>query len=150
MTSTQTIERALGALPMLSGMSTRQRSRLAARATSHRYPAGSVIVREGDTSMALYVVLSGAVRVERDDGAGGRIALGELRPGAVFGEMGLVDDVTRSATVVALERTECILLAKWDFEKSLSDDAQIGLALLRGLSDRVRTLEARLAGQTPA
>src|SRR5688572_14669731 len=102
---------------MLSGVSARQRSRLAARATTHCYPPGSVIVRQGDTSMALYVVLSGAVQVVRDDASGTRTALGELRPGAVFGEMGLVDDVTRSATVVALERTECVLLAKWDFEK---------------------------------
>jgi hypothetical protein len=82
--------------------------------------------------------------------AGGRIALGELRPGAVFGEMGLVDDVTRSATVVALERTECVLLAKWDFEKALREDAQVGLALLRDLSARVRTLESRLPGGSPA
>jgi CRP/FNR family cyclic AMP-dependent transcriptional regulator len=150
MTSTQTIERALGALPMLSGLNPRQRARLAARATTHIYPAGSVIVRQGDTSMALYVVLSGAARVERDNEGGDPIPLGELQPGGMFGEMGLVDDVTRSATVVALQRTECILLAKWDFEKAFRQDAQVGLALLRDLTARVRTLESRLVGRSPA
>ena len=144
MTSTKTIERALDALPMLSGLSPRQRARLAARATTQRYPAGSVIVRQGDTSMALYVLLSGRARVERDGGRADPIPLGELGPGAVFGEMGLVDDVPRAATVAAMERTECILLPKWDFEKHLQRDAQVGLALLRELNARVRTLASRL------
>jgi CRP/FNR family cyclic AMP-dependent transcriptional regulator len=144
-TSTKTIERALDALPMLSGLSRRQRARLAARATTQRYPAGSVIVRQGDTSMALYVVLSGRACVKRDGGRADPIPLGELGQGAVFGEMGLVDDVPRSATVAALEPTECILLAKWDFEKHLYANAHVGLALLRELSARVRTLASEAA-----
>jgi CRP-like cAMP-binding protein len=99
-------------------------------------------VREGDTSMSLYVVLSGRVRVERE---GGRVQVAELGPGGAFGEMGLIEDMPRSATVVAVEPTECALLAKWDFQNELREDPDIALALLPVLTDRIRGLDARLA-----
>ena len=118
------------------------------QAKTHSFPAGSVILREGDSSMALYVMLSGAARVERAAASAGSLQLNELRPGAVFGEMGMVDGAPRSATVTALERTECALLSRWDFEEPLRDNCEVGLALLRTLSARVRRLEARLAKQS--
>ena len=147
---TETIERALAAVSLLQGLSARQRGRLAARATTRTYREGAVIVREGDTSMALYVVVDGRVRVECTSAAGQpAVQLEDLTPGDVFGEMGLIDDAARSASVVAAEPTQCVLLAKWDFEKPLRDDVEIGLALLRTLSERVRRLEARLAAVAP-
>ena len=139
----QTIEEALAAAPLLRGLEPRRRRRLLSRATTHSYPPGSVILRQGDTAMAVYVVLSGAARVEQELAGGERIALGELGPGAVFGEMGVLDDAPRSATIVALERTRCALLAKWDFEEPLRADAGFAVALARQLSQRVRRLEAR-------
>jgi len=144
-TTTQTIDQAIAAMPLLSGLSTRQRKRLSTTATTRSYPAGSVILREGDTSMAMYVLLSGSARVECTGSDGRSIALGVLNAGAYFGEMGLIDDTVRCTSVIALEPTHCILLGKWDFEKAMRDDAEIGLALLRTLNARVRRLEAQLA-----
>jgi CRP/FNR family transcriptional regulator, cyclic AMP receptor protein len=137
----QTIEQALAAAPLLCGLDPRRRRRLVSRATTHSYPPESVILRQGDTSMAVYVVLSGAARVERELPGGGRVAVGELGPGAMFGEMGVLDDAPRSATIVALERTRCALLAKWDFEEPLREDAGFAVAVARQLSERVRRLE---------
>ena len=59
--------------------------------------------------------------------------------------MGLIDDVPRSATVIAVEPTECALLAKWDFQNELREDPDIALALLPVLTQRIRDLDARLA-----
>jgi len=108
---------------------TADRERLAKRATLRSYPVGATIVREGDTSMTLYVVLSGRVGV---DVGGQRVR--ELGSSSFFGEMGLIDDSPRSATVVALEPTECALLATWD----VRHNSGLALGLLPILVQRLR------------
>jgi CRP/FNR family cyclic AMP-dependent transcriptional regulator len=136
---------ALATVPLLSRLSSTQRTRLAKLATTRKYQAGSVIVRQGDTSMSFYVILSGRVRVEQELGDNQRLTLREFGPGGYFGEMGLIDDMPRSATVVAVEPTECALLAKWDFGNELREDPDIAMALLPILSQRIRDLEAQRA-----
>src|SRR5438552_17540120 len=100
------VEDALARVALLSRLSARQRERLASRATTRSYREGATIVRQGDTSMSFYVVLSGRVRVEHEGGSRtGRTELEELGPGGAFGEMGLIDDLPRAATLVAHEPT---------------------------------------------
>jgi CRP-like cAMP-binding protein len=142
--SAQAIGEIFGAVPLLSRLSSRQRARLARLATTRTYPTGAVIVRQGDTSMSFYVILAGRVRVERREQGDARAPARELGPAGYFGEMGLIDDLPRSATVAAVEPTECALLAKWDFANELRDDPDIALALLPVLTQRIRELEARL------
>jgi CRP-like cAMP-binding protein len=137
------IERTLAQVPLLARLSGRQRGRLASRATTRRYRKGSIIVRQGDTSMSFYVVLAGSVRIEREGEAGG-VDVDRVRPGGFFGEMGLIDDLPRAATAIAEEETECALLAKWDFQNELRDDPDIALALLPLLTSRIRELDELL------
>lgn len=126
-------------VPLFRTLSRRQRGRLAARTTTRAYPAGSTIVRQGDSSLSFYVVLSGAVRVVAEGEAGGAgIDLERLGPGGAFGEMGLIDDLPRAATVVADEPTVCGLLAKWDFQNELRAEPEMAFALLAVLSQRIR------------
>ncbi|MEA2180807.1 MAG: family transcriptional regulator, cyclic receptor protein [Solirubrobacteraceae bacterium] len=144
MDTAASIEETFAAVPLLARLSRRQRSRLAALATARTYPAEAVIVRQGDTSMSFYVVLSGHVRVERREAGDGRAVVRTVGPAGWFGEMGLIDDLPRSATVVAIEPTVCALLAKWDFASELRDDPDIALSLLPVLTQRIRELELRL------
>jgi CRP-like cAMP-binding protein len=140
------IEDALAKVTLLSRLSDRQRARLAAKATTRSYPEGAVIVRQGDTSMSFYVVLSGRVRLEHEaEGRRGRSTLEDLGPGGAFGEMGLIDDLPRAASAIALEPVECALLARWDFQNELRDDPEIALALLPVLNERIRDLNARVS-----
>jgi len=140
------VEEALARVPLLSRLSDGQRARLAGRVTRRTFRDGSTIVKQGDTSMSFYVLLSGRVRVEHESrGRGANVQIEELGPGAAFGEMGLIDDMPRAATVLALEPTECALLARWDFQNELRDDPDIALALLPVLNARIRDLDARLA-----
>lgn len=145
MSTPRTVEDVFGAVPLFKRLTGRQRARLARRATTRRYQPGDVIIREGDTGMALYVILSGAAQVTRGSGGGRAIPLAELGPSGFFGEMGLIDDMVRSATITATAETECALLARWDFQRELADDPQIAVALLPVLLERIRDLEARLA-----
>jgi CRP/FNR family cyclic AMP-dependent transcriptional regulator len=144
-TSAAGIERAFAEVSLLGRLSGRQRARLAELATTRSYRAGSMIVRQGDTSMALYVVLSGTVRIERETDGGARIAISEVGAHGFFGEMGLLDDEPRAATVVAVEDTECALLAKWAFQNELRNDSDIALGVLPVLTRRIRELDELLA-----
>ena len=140
------IERVLGQVTLFSRLSGRQRGRLARFATTRHYKSGATIVRQGDTSMSLYVILSGSVRVHREsEGGGGAVEVEQLGPGGAFGEMGLIEDLPRAATVIAEEPTTCALLAKWDFQNELREDPEIALSLLPVLTGRIRELDSLLA-----
>jgi CRP/FNR family cyclic AMP-dependent transcriptional regulator len=137
------LEVVLASIPMFRHLGARQRARLAQLFCRRTYQPGAVIVRQGDTSMSFYVVLSGTVRVVRQS-AGDIVDIVEEGPGSFFGEMGVIDDLPRAATVQALTQTECGLLAKWDFQRELSADPGIALSLISVLNSRIRTLEDRL------
>jgi len=137
------LETVLASIPMFRHLGIRQRARLALLFCRRTYQPGAVIVRQGDTSMSFYVVLTGRVRVVRQS-AGDTVDIVEEGPGSFFGEMGVIDDLPRAATVMALTATECGLLAKWDFQRELSADPGIALSLISVLNARIRMLEERL------
>ena len=140
------IEAALRRVDIFNGLSDRQVARLAKLATQREFPAGTLILRRGDTGMALYVIESGrvAVTVQSDEGGGER-RLAEFGPGDVFGEMALIDGGPRAADVTAVDATRCVLLTRWDFAGEISRDADIARALLPVLCARIRELNERLA-----
>ena len=137
------LETMLASIPMFHHLGARQRARLAQFFCRRTYQPGAVIVRQGDTSMSFYLVLSGRVRVVRHS-AGDAVDIVEEGPGSFFGEMGVIDDLPRAATVMALTETECGLLAKWDFQRELAADPGIALSLISVLNARIRNLEDRL------
>ena len=106
------LESVLGTIPIFRHLADRQRRRLAQHCCRRSYGAGDVVVRQGDTSLSFYVVLSGRVHIVRDS------TVVEEGP-RCFGELGVIDDLPRAATVVAVEPTECALLAKWDFLRAI-------------------------------
>jgi CRP-like cAMP-binding protein len=138
------IEEVFARVPLLAHLSDRQRSRMAQLATTRLYEEGSIIVKQGDTSMALYVVLTGRATIDRESEAGKTVRVDEVTHGGFFGEMGLIEDLPRAATVTAEEPTECALLAKWDFQNELRTDPDIALALLPVLGARIRELDDQL------
>jgi CRP/FNR family transcriptional regulator, cyclic AMP receptor protein len=138
------IAAALAKVPLLRKLHGHHRMKLAQRVSQRRYKAGDVVVREGDTSMSFYVVLTGSVQFRLDSEAGGQLALDPEGSGSFFGEMDLLDDQPRAATVVALEDSDMALLTKWDFEDELRKDPEMALALLPVLTRRIRELDGRL------
>jgi CRP-like cAMP-binding protein len=135
----------LAAVPLFRRLSRRQREQLAGHTTRRSFREGTTIVRQGDTGISFYVVLSGRLRSFREGDGGAEVDVAELGPGDYFGDMDLIDDLPRSFTVVAEEPTECALLAKWDFHTELREDPDIALALLPVLNAHIRRLDAELA-----
>ena len=124
----------LGGCPLFGGVGADDLSAVGERALEVDFPADHVIARQGEIGTGFFVIVEGAARVVRD---GQELAV--LGPGDFFGEMSVIDGLPRVAMVVTTEPTRCLALASWEFERLVLDHPTIGLAILRGLSARLRS-----------
>jgi CRP-like cAMP-binding protein len=116
-------------------------TRLAKTAVVRDFQKGDVIVRENEAGVALYVIARGTVEVIKGLGAGNEQKLAELTEGSFFGEMALFDNHVRSASVRAVENTQCIVITKWDFNAEMSQNANLAITMLAVLARRIRALQ---------
>lgn len=117
-----------------------ERAQIESYTSRRRYPRGTVIVAEGDSNQSLYVIVSGKVKVYLTDADGREIILRFQGPGEYFGELALLDDAPRSATVIGVEPTELLVLPKAGFERCLIEHPSTAISTIRALTRRVRTL----------
>ena len=109
-------------------------------AVEQTYEVGQEIVRQGDTGVGAFIIKKGRVEAVQDR-SGHQHKLAELKTGDVFGEMALLDEFPRSATVRAIEPTTCLGIQRWHFKGILESHPQIALALLPVLTRRLRNAE---------
>jgi CRP-like cAMP-binding protein len=107
-----------------------------------RYRAGEALVEQGEESDSVFVILAGEAEV-RTEGAAEPVA--RLAPGAPFGEIGVLCDVARTATVRAAGDVEALRLPRRSFLALLEDRPETALALARLMAERLRATTARLA-----
>jgi cAMP-binding proteins - catabolite gene activator and regulatory subunit of cAMP-dependent protein kinases len=116
----------LSTVPLLSGLDRRQLERLARDFAERTIPAGTVVVREGDDhGMGFFVIAEGEVIVS----AGGQ-ELNRLGPGSYFGEVALISDRVRTATVTAATEVHCLVMMLTDFRAFVRNDADVAWKLL--------------------
>ena len=108
------------------------------------YTRGTTIINAGDPTDALYIVISGRLKVMMSDDEGREVILAILGQGEFFGEMGLVDDAPRSATVIAIEPCELLVMSKADFKKCLGENFDIAMGVMRGLVKRLRDADKKI------
>ncbi len=125
--------RLLQGVPLFANMNHRHLQKIAMGGQPQQFPAGKAIIKEGESGIGFYLVLTGRVQVKK----GGRI-LSELGRGQFFGEMALLDSGPRSADVVASEPTECFCLASWNLEGIRHGDPELTEVILRELVRRLR------------
>ena len=110
----------LRTVPLFTSLRQGDLERLARLVSVRSYRDGAQIVRQDDTAVSFYCVFRGGVRIERQGTTReSPVVLAEFGPGGCFGEMSLVDDFPRSATVIATAPTVCALISKWDFQKEM-------------------------------
>jgi CRP/FNR family cyclic AMP-dependent transcriptional regulator len=122
-------------------------SALAECASKQSFAKNCLIFSEGDPSGPLYIILTGKVRVFLVSGSGKSITLSIQKGGSYFGELSLLDDQPRSASVVTMESTLCAMIPKPAFVAWLEDhpkDAALGV--MRGLTRMVRNLTNNVRG----
>lgn len=103
-----------------------------------------VILRAGDHTDNVYFVLSGQFKVLVSDEEGREVILSMMGQGDLFGEMGVIDDHPRSATVQAAQSGDLVVIAKDDFRRCLSDSFDISLCIMRGLVHRLRAADRQI------
>jgi CRP/FNR family cyclic AMP-dependent transcriptional regulator len=108
------------------------------------YPRNTTIIAAGDPTDALYIVISGRLKVMMSDDEGREVILAILSQGEFFGEMGLIDEAPRSATVIAIEPCELLMISKIDFKKCLQENFDISMGVMRGLVKRLREADKKI------
>ena len=135
---------ALAGVDIFQGVDQKDLRRLESRGRRRRFEAGEVLLQEGETAIALFAVLSGRVRVTQRTADGQERELRTIGPGGTFGEMALFTDwARRSATITAIEPTECLVLHRFDFLDQLRQDPEIAIHLLETLGRRLVEAERR-------
>jgi CRP-like cAMP-binding protein len=132
-------------VPIFSELEPGALSRLGKLMTVRPFGAGEVIVTENDQPAGFFIITSGRVEVVRDVAGSAPQSLATLGPGEFFGEMALFEGYPRSATVRALEDTECLVMPRWHFTSELNSQPEIAVGVIKVLVRRLRDTEARLS-----
>jgi CRP/FNR family transcriptional regulator, cyclic AMP receptor protein len=134
----------LRAVPLFSSVPDEQLRTLATVVTRKSLARGATVLVAGDQTDSLYIILAGRLKVMMSDAEGKEVILSILGPGEFFGEMGLIDDSPRSASVVGIEPCELLSIAKRDFNKCLAENFEMAMAVMRGLVRRLREADRKI------
>ena len=111
--------------------------------TLRQFESGEVIIKENDMGETAYVIERGRVEVTKQlDGE--RVHLGYVGAGETFGEMSMIDDKPRSATVTAVEETVAREIHRDEFFDSLQTDPEISISILKILFERLRESHVKI------
>ncbi|MDO8361756.1 MAG: cyclic nucleotide-binding domain-containing protein [Actinomycetota bacterium] len=123
------------------GFTRKELERVASVGIEADLPAGTVLMHQGHTGHDAFIVLDGEVLVRRN---GRRVAT--LGAGDIVGELALLDDGPRSATVECLSDCKLLLFTNREFTAVLDDVPALSRKLLASLANRLRTLDSALMG----
>lgn len=131
-------------LPLFSGLDELELEKLSKIAGRKRVTRNACVVRAGDATDSLYILLSGRAKVTNSDEEGREIILAWLGPGEFFGEMGLIDGSPRSASVIAVEPCELLIIGRDAFHRCMQDNFQVALRLMQILVARLREADRKI------
>jgi CRP/FNR family transcriptional regulator len=142
-------EDALARVDLFSGLRKKELKEIATFCREGVYRPGAVLISQGEKGLGLFILTKGTVRITRANSPdGAEQVLGTVSAWDVIGEMALLDDLPRSATVTAVDEVTVLVLPFWDFRilmrRILRSDPDVGLDLMAVLSRRLRKAEQRV------
>jgi len=123
---------------LFRGLKGRHLESLAKRMVERSYQAGATIVTQGQGGEGFFIVTSGKAQVIRKRSDGEEVVVNTFGPTEYFGELALLDDGPRTATLIAVEPTQCLVLTRWDFLGELKEDGEMAVEILQELARRFR------------
>ncbi|MDP9227741.1 MAG: Crp/Fnr family transcriptional regulator [Actinomycetota bacterium] len=135
-------------MPLFSELSDPELDRIADVAVPRSFPRDTRVFHEGDRGDACYIVSSGSCRVTREHPDGRAITLANLGPGAIFGELAMLDGEARSASVETTEDTELLALPAPDVRALIRQHPEMGEKLVVALTRRLREANERISRQS--
>ncbi len=136
-------------IDVFAGLDEKLLRKLADTAITCTYPTDEVIIREGEMGIGMYFILRGRVAIVRQQ-AGKAVRLAEVGANHFVAEMALIDDRPRSASIIAVEETECVLFTRDTFLRLMDKHPALSLKLARVLAERLRTAHERMDAHVAA
>jgi|SRR5215204_158304 len=130
-------EARLTSIPLFAGLSRKGRRVVAQRADEVELDSGRHIVRQGEWSYEFFAIMDGTAEVRRGDQF-----LAELGPGDFFGEMGLLEDTRRNASVIARSPITVVVMTAQAFRQTAREDPEVAGHIRKAVEERSRHLEA--------
>ncbi|MCO5072376.1 MAG: cyclic nucleotide-binding domain-containing protein [Rhizobiaceae bacterium] len=131
-------------VPLFAGVEPAKLKLLAFTSDRVSYNAGQVLFRQGEEGDAAYVILTGSADILVESDAG-QIKVAGVEPNAIVGEIAILCDVSRTATVQASERLEALRIRKDHFLRMLKENPEMTLEILKVLADRLSATTAELS-----
>jgi CRP-like cAMP-binding protein len=138
----------LATVTLFSHLSKTDLRRLANQSRYCSFKFGDIIINEGERDGRLYILISGKVNVYKSYRTKKEKRLRTLEPPAYFGEIALIDDLVRSASVVAMRDTRTLCLDKLNLDREIEKNPIIAKKLLQMLNRRLMALEKTLVNAT--
>jgi CRP-like cAMP-binding protein len=126
----------LASIPLLAPLDKRARQQVLRTAREAHYATGQTVVREGDPATVLYLIVDGHASVQQDGKT-----VGHMGPGEFFGELALIEAHGRTATVVAEDELDCLLISAWEFKASLEEHPEMAIPMLNAIIARLHRIE---------
>jgi len=124
---------AIKAMQVFSRLPDKEVAALAKAGREVEHPAGGVIMKQGDRGVGFHIILEGSVDVFV-----GESTVATLSAGDYFGEIGLIDEQPRTATVVAATDLKALVIMSWAFRPMLDKHPALARTLLENMSKRIR------------
>ena len=125
-------------IPLFHGLNNKQFKQLANRFVPRSYEAGKNIVTQGKGGEGMFVMISGRAQAVVESTDGTKTTVEEFGPRDFFGEVAMLDDGPRTASVIATEETECLVLTRSDFIALMKNDAEMAVEITVALAKRLR------------
>ena len=131
------VDQTLTRVPLFSGVKEKDLKKLGKRMQERSFNEGEVITTQGESGLGFFVIEDGNASVSRNDEV-----VRNLGPGDFFGEVALIDEGPRSATVVATSNLTCRGMTAWEFKPFVEEHPDVAWALLQTLVGRLREAES--------
>jgi CRP-like cAMP-binding protein len=131
-------------VPIFSDINEKELAKIARVGVRKRYKKGNIILLEEEAGTALFVIISGKVKIVRTDDEGREVILSILGESEFFGEMSIIDGLARSASVVAITKADVFIIHRQDFIDLLHEYPIVAIALLRELTMRLRKADSQI------
>jgi len=128
----------LAKVPLFRGLSNRQLKQIASRIIVQSYQPDEAILTQGKSGFGMFMIINGYAEAVLELADGSKTVVNEFGPGDFFGEVTMLDGGPRTASVIAREKTECLLLDRTQFIALMNNDANMATEIAIELAKRLR------------
>jgi len=132
------------AVPIFGDLDDAEIKKIADIGINRKFTKNGIVFLEDEEGAALFIIISGKVKIVRTDDEGGEVILSILGEGDFFGEMAILDGLPRSATVVSIDNSELFMIHRRDFLQVIEKSPQVAVSLLRELTRRLRKADEQI------